>query len=571
MNNETGEVEETHPLSITPVVGNHAANAIMGLCALDPSAGLALLDLMNFSGDQIETIPCTNFTSTGNTTFGVLRNSFTAATPLGVKVSGKDGMPQITLAPDDEHVIGPDTFLLVIAEDIASALASSKMAAATAVSIQKARLKRPVGIVRAAGRFVKAAGKMPRLSIKGVNGNQVGVDPNSSEHGGDSVDRMTNAGSGLPEERGRCIIFIGWQRGFESLLRLLDARLPPKSEVHILSEQTALNRTLELASEGLALDGSAMKPKEGEEDDPDVPKDVGLSNCQLIHIYGYTTDERAMRRLPLARADAAVVVADANEDDVEALGGAELQIADSESLTSTILLRRLRTEIELGFPDCPPLTIVTEFVDLLTRRLLERQGSLITSAPKASPAAVRTISRATTGLGVDKHSRVSAPAAGTPRGGENAAGAPTPTRIIPSLGESSTSPSAKTPGDSVQSVVFHRNYIETTALSLASHSNTSWVTVQMLLDPHSGQSIRSVPVEAAVALPESSAEAKSRDEGGVMFSFSELSDTTVTQSLGLLIGWRRSRGEVVINPPEKIKQMRFLHGDELIVLKNKNI
>jgi len=110
-------------------------------------------------------------------------------------------------------------------------------------------------------------------------------------------------------------------------------------------------------------------------------------------------------------------------------------------------------------------------------------------------------------------------------------------------------------------------------LSLASHSNTSWVTVQMLLDPFSGQSIKSVPVEAAVAVvppSPSSHENKGGDggSGAALYSFSELSDTLVGQSLGLLIGWRRARGEVVINPPEKIKSFKFVAGDELIVLKN---
>ena len=105
----------SHPLFLTPVVGNFATNAIMSLCALDPSAGLALLDLMNFSGDQIETISCKTFTQKGTTTFGVLRNSFNAATPLGVQEGER-----ILLAPPDSHEIGPDTSLLVIAADIAA-------------------------------------------------------------------------------------------------------------------------------------------------------------------------------------------------------------------------------------------------------------------------------------------------------------------------------------------------------------------------------------------------------------------------------------------------------------------
>ena len=75
--------------------------------------------------DQIETIPCHTFTQKGNTTFGVLRNSFNAATPLGCKCVEKDGTETIVLAPSDDFVIDPQTFLLVIALDISSALASS--------------------------------------------------------------------------------------------------------------------------------------------------------------------------------------------------------------------------------------------------------------------------------------------------------------------------------------------------------------------------------------------------------------------------------------------------------------
>ena len=89
------------------------------------SSDLALMDLMNFSGDQIETIPCSTFTAKGPTTFGVLRNSFAAATPLGVKFTegergGKDAST-ILLAPADDYVVNADAQLLVIAADISDA------------------------------------------------------------------------------------------------------------------------------------------------------------------------------------------------------------------------------------------------------------------------------------------------------------------------------------------------------------------------------------------------------------------------------------------------------------------
>jgi len=128
------------------------------------------------------------------------------------------------------------------------------------------------------------------------------------------------------------------------------------------------------------------------------------------------------------------------------------------------------------------------------------------------------------------------------------------------------------PSNAVQSVVFHRNYIETTALSLAAHSSTSWTTVQMLLDPESGYAIQSVRIEEAVpvgAVP-SGAVPKQRAAAfatGMSYSFGDLSDHLVGLGLGLLIGWRRSHGEVVINPSDKQKQLSWLRGDELIVLK----
>jgi len=386
------------------------------------------------------------------------------------------------------------------------------------------------------------------------------------------------------------------------------------SEVHILSEQTEKSRRIELESENLALDGSGA----GGTATP------GLLNCRLTHIYGYTTDERAMRRLPLARADAAVVVSDVNDDDKSALGGAELQIADSEALTSTILLRRLRTQVECEEPDAPNLTIVTQFVDLLTRRLLERQPDLISVAPRAPDGSDEDVRQRGALAGSRKRisadrtasssSSFNAGRARRPSGETSAratatvtqtpvtemkASAPTPAapvRQAPdatpcTLERSSNSEvsarslnerSEALASSRVQPVVFHRNYIETTALSLAAHSVTSWATVQMLLNPDSGYAIQSLRIEEAVPMPAaahppgspskariSSSESRcSAGDAAVLHSFADLSDTLVVSGLGLLVGWRRSGGEVIINPPEKSKQIGWARGDELIVIKS---
>ena len=562
-----------HPLNITPVVGNHATNAIMALAALDPSAGLALLDLMNFSGDQIETISCATFTQKGPTTFGMLRNSFNSATPLGIQTA----RGTIILAPPDEQPVDEHTSLLVIALDIAQALASSTVAAKQA--------KRPPRLHRqsTSSRLLAAVIRLSKSRRNNAIASAPVTSPIDIDDPPAAASAIDNAVEAL-RQKPRCLIFVGWQRGLETLLRLLDARLPPGSEVHILSEQTERHRNFELLQGGLNMDGSAAANKDGIE-----PDEAGLTNCKLHHVYGYTTDEKAIARLPLATADAAVVVADANEDPLqdEALGGAELQIADSEALTSTILLRRLRIDVErkayANDDEPPPLTIVTEFVDLLTRRLLERQSDLINCAPRA-PAA-----RAGRGSPVSPGGRRSrAAVAESPR---------SPRPLV------KADPDAPANNAEVQSVVFHRNYIETTALSLAAHSNTSWTTVQMLLDPFSGYEITSVRVvdavpqdkftvrqsptpasqdpdtvrrfaespepapDGATASPERSRRQTRELVGEAWFSFADLSDLMVALQVGLLIGWRRDRGEVFINPSDKIKSLLWNDDDMLILLR----
>ena len=233
----------SHPLVITPVVGNHSTNAIMSLAALDPSAGLALLDLMNFSGDQIETISCATFTARGKTTFGVLRNSFNSATPLGIKQKDKEtGLDVICLAPSDDHEIDEHTFLLVIALDIASALASSKLAAKENKRQSAKRWTFTRQVVLGMG------------ILKRHKSHAVAVDPNGT--GSDEVDApaaLDLRAIVANKQSARCLIFVGWTRGFETLIRLLDARLPRGSEVHILSEQPAKSREFELLQGGLQV------------------------------------------------------------------------------------------------------------------------------------------------------------------------------------------------------------------------------------------------------------------------------------------------------------------------------
>ena len=75
-------------------------------------------------------------------------------------------------------------------------------------------------------------GAVTRLKLSGRS-STVGVEPGDrrADRGAELSSTVTSAALVQPEQRARIVIFIGWQRGFESLLRLLDARLPSRSEV----------------------------------------------------------------------------------------------------------------------------------------------------------------------------------------------------------------------------------------------------------------------------------------------------------------------------------------------------
>ena len=75
-------------------------------------------------------------------------------------------------------------------------------------------------------------------------------------------------------------------------------------------------------------------------------------------------------------------------------------------------------------------------------------------------------------------------------------------------------------------------------------------------------SLPTFPLTAFLRLSFSLRTGRESDE----FAFSDLSDGMVALGCGLLIGWRRNKGEVVINPPDKSALMKWRRGDELIVI-----
>ena len=208
------------------------------------------------------------------------------------------------------------------------------------------------------------------------------------------------------------------------------------------------------------------------------------------------------------------------------------------------MLRRLRAELvdeQFGLSTkVPPLTLVTQFEDVLTHRLLTLQRDLLEPAPDDEPEG----------------------------------------------------------GDDVENLVLHRNQLETAALATAALGGAAWTIIRRLLDPDDTTSITAVCAAACVApkelatarrdMPSSTggleqassfkgSASKGRfaalaatavsvsggvpdgggPEGGVPLSFWQLHARLQQLQQCILLGWRRADdpGEdgtprVVLNPPE---------------------
>lgn len=209
-----------------------------------------------------------------------------------------------------------------------------------------------------------------------------------------------------------------------------------------------------------------------------------------------------------------------------------------------MLLRRLRADLvdaQYGLSTrVPPLTLVTQFEDVLTHRLLTLQRDLLEPAPHDEPEG----------------------------------------------------------GDDVENLVLHRNQLETAALATAALGGAAWTIIRRLLDPDDPTSITAVRAAACVA-PKELATAR-RDlrrcgegdasearrevdgpeggpagvpEGGVPLSFWQLHARLQQLQQCILLGWRRGDdlGEdgtprVVLNPPDKGVKLLWSAADELLVI-----
>ena len=277
-----------------------------------------------------------------------------------------------------------------------------------------------------------------------------------------------------------------------------------------------------------------------------IPGMTGLENCTVVHRVGNPTEEIALRQLPLKLMDVALVFAGVDmthQGPLRSHGGTELQIQDSEAITSTLLLREMHAQAHAtarrhGKPGCPPLTIVTQVVDVLTQRLFEMEPGLLepqTARPTHAPSADEASPQAGGGGGEAHHEQ-------------------------PPV---------------VESILMQRNQLETAALTVAAMRGASWSAIRRLLDADSGTDVTAFYAHQCLSEEELIAPpAEPR-----RLSFWDVTARVRSLGLGTLIGWRRPADDpeqrskthdMVVNPLDKNEKLLWRGSYQFIVLKRSN-
>jgi len=283
------------------------------------------------------------------------------------------------------------------------------------------------------------------------------------------------------------------------LLQGFIARIPHGSKIHILSEKPPDDR--EKSLEGLAL-----------------------SDVEIHHHIGNGTRREDLERLPIDTATSAVVLADIGHvsrrrggaNALDAGGGEELQITDSETIICVEQLQQLRAGVAVKVKQ--PLVVVAEVLDILTFRLFQRDAQLLASDFPAAAAACRV----------------------TP---------------------------------------FHRKQLESSALCASTLMPSLGMFLEALVGltvTRRGRhdilrcSVVSFPVEKFLGL-ENGTDGRGAGaiaEGLGSHSYRELAQRASEKDLGVVLGWVRPHEDVPIqvNPRNKSKSVHWRRGDEVIVV-----
>ena len=418
---------------------------------------------------------------------------------------------RLELAPSDDSLIESTDSLLVIADSFATAntiVLRKKAVEHLAEASERSVAARSGDLVRIE---IGTASRSQYPSCQRGGGVESGASalsaPQSSceSISSDAAPTLAPVSAAITDD-GMTVLMLGWSPGMVHLLHAFDKRLPPGSTIHILSQKPLHKRQAVLATEGLSLHGGPYTESTpemmGDEPDPSVShqagresgrygaadslrdstrestrcssanpprgapalshrdsaQTMGLENVRLEHLVGYSTDETSIRRLPLQDAAAAIVCADGGQ-----LNKADTQIDDADVMSTTLILRRVyesrmrrlrrmkrdRATVGEGASAARnlPLTLVIEFNDSLTRRLLRRRPDLL-NPNHGDPSNEST----NIGLSADSFTPI------------------------------------------IDEVYLHRGYLETTALSISAHSHVDWSIMQLLLTHGSGASVRALSV-----------------------------------------------------------------------------
>ena len=304
---------------LVPILAATVVDAALVRCALVPPVGAVALDLLSFEGNNIELVRASD-AGCGDRPFADVRKHFRKAVVLGL---AKKTERSVVLAPPDDRLVGDDDLILTIAED-QTALNDVNQHGSAKVS--------PQDLLR------RAAGLTGKTKLETIPTDVPRVD----------------------------VALIGWNDRVVPLLRELDRHVASGSVVHVLSERELDERERSLKEEGLTMEGQSV-----------FEDDAALKNVRIDHVVGFATDVSQLRRLPLATLEAAIVMADVDEGAVQSTSGAELQLADSETITATLLLRDMHERCRSKGQAESPLVIVPQFLDVLTTRVFKRHPTLL--------------------------------------------------------------------------------------------------------------------------------------------------------------------------------------------------
>ena len=600
-------------------------DALLAMCALSPTVGQTLIDLMCFEGAEFEPVEGKAVWKdllrsglaedvAGRMTFGeisdrlakgvlvgVLRRGAAAGDddtaeakqlkgrlrrlsltgpPKGLKPPRKVKKPwdsgssrgrvgvQHLVAPRRDHPVEKTDILVVIADTYRDALLVGRPASSQGVA-QGIDASSPSSTTRAAlaTRTSDAMAAAPCTCMP----------PSTAVEVGGTEERGVHAAAADAELLGSVVLFIGWSSSIKPLLDAFDARLPPRSRIIILSEATEKWRTQQLAAENLSLQGGSST--EGTAS--------GLTNVTLEHLYGFPTDMSALERLPLDDATIAAVISADTVDDTDA--DIDHQIGDSEVLMSALLFRRqLNKHVRASARDTAGarFSLVVELKDTLTRRLLQRNPHLLNipaeDVDDRSRGTVVPRGHAEGGRSPKRNGRASSK---TPW---SAMLPGMPSIEIGAVGSRSASGGdlgSTDTDDFVDICFFHRNYLETAALAISAHHEMLWNMMTAMIDA-SGQGdeppsqsededddlVQALPVALVLGRP---------SDENAKYSFNELaarvrnlgssSSGGEPRSQDVLIGWRQLRGtklleeSVIVNPANKDEKVVSAH-DELLVI-----